>query len=88
MTSIPRAANSDELVQGVYKHYKNKQLYQVYGCVLHSETREKMVLYSALHYNKRNPENFAFVRPHVMFIENVEHNGQVVPRFEFIRKSD
>ena len=63
---------------GKYKHYKGN-LYEVIGIAHHSETLEDMVVYRAL-YNDFD----LWVRPLSMFLENVEINGVIMPRFEYL----
>lgn len=60
---------------GRYRHYKGGE-YEVLGVARHSETLEPLVLYRPL-YN----ESGLWVRPHAMFIECVEVDGQSLPRF-------
>ena len=56
-----------ELIVGrIYKHFKG-DLYLVEGIVLHSETKEKMVLYRALYGS-----GLQYVRPYEMFMEKVD----------------
>ena len=63
---------------GIYRHYKG-QLYQVFRVATHSETREQLVVYQCLY------GDYSFwVRPLSMFIEQVEHEGQLQPRFAYI----
>lgn len=63
---------------GKYRHYKGKE-YQVIGVAKHSETGEELVVYKKLY------DDYAlWVRPYLMFIEEVEVNGQKVPRFEYL----
>jgi len=59
----------------LYRHYKG-QLYEVIDTVRHSETLEAMTLYRAL-YGERG----LWVRPAAMFLEMVEIDGQLQPRF-------
>ena len=61
---------------GLYRHYKGN-LYEVIDTVRHSETLEPMTLYRAL-YGERG----LWVRPAAMFLENVELDGSVQPRFK------
>jgi len=63
---------------GLYRHYKGGQ-YRVLGTARHSETDELLVVYRCLYDN-----NSLWVRPLVMFMENVELDGQQVPRFQRI----
>ena len=60
---------------GRYRHYKGGE-YEVLGVVRHSETLEPMVLYRPL-YNQSG----MWVRPFAMFLESIEFNGKVQPRF-------
>lgn len=69
---------SMKLKKGIYKHYKGN-LYEVMMTVQHSETEEWMVVYRALYGNKG-----MWVRPYDMFIEKVELDGVLIPRFEKI----
>jgi hypothetical protein len=63
---------------GLYQHYKGGR-YQVLGMVRHSESLEPLVLYRPLDHDVGD-----WVRPWAMFIETVEVNGQVVPRFKHL----
>jgi len=65
-----------ELAKGVYQHYKGN-MYEVYMTAQHSETEEWMVVYKALY-----GEQGTWVRPYVMFVEKVEVNGIMIPRFK------
>lgn len=69
MTSIPT---------GRYRHYKNKD-YTVLGVARHSETEEELVVYRQ-EYGDRG----LWVRPLAMFLEQVNLNGEMVPRFRHI----
>ncbi len=68
----------DGLPLGYYQHYKG-QHYQVLGVGQHSETKEPLVLYRALY-----GEFGLWARPLEMFLENVDVDGQSVPRFQFV----
>ena len=63
---------------GFYEHYKKKK-YEVIGVAKHSETLEEMVVYKALYDN-----GLLWVRPLKMFVEEVEIDGQKVPRFKYL----
>ena len=66
---------------GLYRHYKGGR-YEVLGLVRHSETLAVLVLYRAL-YGERG----LWVRPHAMFDELVEVDGQQMARFVRIGSS-
>ena len=66
-----------EIKLGIYEHFKGGK-YEVIGFAKHSETLEKMVLY------KHEGEEELWVRPLSMFLETVERDGKVMPRFKFI----
>jgi hypothetical protein len=82
LSSLFPAASDADPAPGTYRHYKTGDLYQVLGCVLHTETEESMVLYRALQPSRRNPMDMAFVRPSGMFVGRVMHNGVEVQRFQ------
>lgn len=63
---------------GVYSHYKNGNKYKVIGVAHHSEYDELFVVYQAEYGEKK-----MWVRPYDMFIEWVERQGSLVPRFTF-----
>lgn len=68
---------------GVYKHFKTGKEYRVHGLAKHSETLEDLVVYEALYDNDLST---FWVRPVSMFLEEVEWNGNKVPRFQFVRE--
>lgn len=65
---------------GIYRHFKTSDLYEVLAIVIHVETDEELVLYQE--FNHKNA--VLWVRPISTFLEEVEFNGQSVPRFKFI----
>ena len=64
--------------KGKYRHYKG-HLYEVTGTARHSETLEDMVIYKALY-----GDFGIWVRPLKMFLEDIEVNGKIQKRFEFV----
>ncbi|PED86679.1 hypothetical protein CON43_22625 [Bacillus cereus] len=60
-----------------YKHYKGN-IYELLFIATHSETEEKLVIY-------KNEEGQVFARPYDMFFEEVEVNGESVPRFKEVK---
>lgn len=64
---------------GRYRHYKGKE-YTVIGVARHSETEEELVV-----YRKEYDDHGLWVRPLGMFLENVEVEGKILPRFEYLR---
>ncbi len=67
-----------EIKIGTYQHYKGNY-YQVIALAKHSETQEELVVYRALYGEKE-----LWVRPLVMFLEEVEINDTKISRFKFI----
>ncbi len=65
---------------GKYEHYKGHH-YRVLFLAKHSETLEDMVVYEAMYENDLGK---IWVRPLTMFIENVDVNGTMMPRFKYI----
>lgn len=63
---------------GLYRHYKGDS-YRVVGIAHHSETQEPLVVYRALY-----GQEGLWVRPHRMFVEIIEHQGQRVARFAYV----
>lgn len=67
------------IINGEYEHFKGKR-YKVVGLAKHSETQEEMVIYQPL-----NNDSGLWVRPLSMFLENVEREGKIMPRFKYSR---
>ncbi len=68
----------EKIKLGKYRHYKGRE-YEVIAVARHSETLEDMVVYKALY-----GEGEMWVRPLAMFAENIEIDGRILPRFEYI----
>lgn len=51
----------------LYRHFKDK-MYQIVAVAIHSETKEKMVVYQGLYGNYE-----VYVRPYDMFMSEVDH---------------
>jgi hypothetical protein len=65
-----------EMTAGKYRHYKGGE-YEVFFVARHSETEEEMVVYRTLY------GDFSYwVRPLEMFLESVEIDGALQPRFQ------
>jgi hypothetical protein len=64
-----------ELQPGRYRHFKGGE-YQVIDTARHSETGEELVVYRPLY-----GEGKLWVRPLHMFLEQVEKEGETLPRF-------
>ena len=69
------AYNPAMIQSGRYRHYKGHE-YEVIGIAKHSETLEPMVVYRKLY-----GDGGMWVRPAVMFAENVIIDGKTLPRF-------
>ncbi|MFG6467838.1 DUF1653 domain-containing protein [Roseateles sp. BYS87W] len=69
-------ASLPELTPGRYRHYKGGE-YEVVAVARHSETLEPQVVYRPL-YN----DSGWWVRPHAMFVEQVDIDGVRQPRFQ------
>ncbi len=70
----------EEITIGRYRHFKGKE-YEVLFLAKHSETGEEMVVYRALYGSYE-----IWVRPASMWLENVERDGKVFPRFTYIEE--
>jgi hypothetical protein len=65
-----------EITAGKYRHYKGGE-YEVFFVARHSETEEEVVVYRTLY------GDFSYwVRPLEMFLEGVEIDGVIQPRFK------
>ena len=68
----------------MYRHYKGK-LYAVVGVARHSETLEEFVVYRAL-YRTEFGNKSLWIRSKKMFLEKVEIDGKMFPRFQFLKR--
>ncbi len=64
---------------GRYRHHQGN-LYEVVGVVRHSETLEPLVLYRPLRHGAAQDTGL-WVRPHAMFFESLQVDGQWRRRF-------
>lgn len=73
--------NDPEIIsieKGTYRHNKKGHLYEVLGVALQTETSEPLVIYRPLYKSELE----LFARPYAMFVEKVDIDGQMKPRFE------
>ncbi len=63
---------------GKYQHYKGNT-YEVIALGKHSETLEELVIY-------KNNDSEVWVRPKTMFLETIEREGKVIPRFKYLQE--
>lgn len=66
-------------VGSIYEHYK-KIRYKILAVARHSETLEELVVYQALY-----GENDVWIRPLSMFLESIEINNVMTPRFHLVQ---
>ena len=74
-----------EVKPGKYRHYRGN-FYEVIGTARHSETLEEFVVYKALYESKEFGKNALWIRPKKMFLEKVEFNNKLMPRFKLIKQ--
>lgn len=77
--------------KGFYIHYKHdpkgtahNYMYEVVGIARNTEEKTYSVLYRPLYANDLLPPADVHARPLEMFLENVEKDGVIVPRFSQI----
>ncbi len=64
-----------------FQHYKGNKYELIYSGV-HSDTLEEYVVYRGLYDSEEFGKNPLWVKPKETFFENVELNGEKVPRFK------
>lgn len=69
--------NAGAIPLGRYRHYKGKH-YELVGIARHSETEEELAVYRTLY-----GDFSLWVRPLTMFLETIERDGQIQPRFAY-----
>lgn len=74
-----------KLKNGIYRHFKNKKLYQTQNIARDTETEEWKVIYKPLY---KSDFSDLCVRPYKMFFEKVkdQETGKLVPRFKYTSK--
>ena len=73
----------DTIRPGKYKHFKGNN-YQVIGEATHTETGEKLVVYTPLYQADSFEPGALFVRPLSMFTETIIRAEKEVKRFKFV----
>ena len=72
-----------DIALGEYRHFKGGTV-KVIGIARHSETLEELVVYEALYECRSFGRGSLWVRPKRIFVEEIEHHGTRMPRFQRI----
>jgi hypothetical protein len=67
----------------MWRHYKGGT-YEIVGIAIHSETLEEMVIYKMLYDSADYKKGTVWVRPKLMWLEEVEWQGVNMKRFRLI----
>lgn len=73
----------ENLALGIYTHYKGKHC-EVIGIAYHSETNEALVIYKNCEDSANTGASQLRARPYALFVEQVNIEGESVPRFEYV----
>jgi hypothetical protein len=76
--------NDSKTPFGTYQHYKTGKLYEVLSLARHSESYEELIIYKALYDCPDFGPNQIWARPKSLFLEELIHEGERVPRFKRI----
>ncbi len=82
MENFELSPEAKALKPGRYQHFKG-DIMEVIGVAFHSETLEEFVVYKHL-TGEHAGEDYYWVRPLKMFTEEVERDGEKMPRFRHI----
>lgn len=74
----------NKIKPGIYRHFKNHQLYRLLGTAIHSETYEDMVVYQALYDCEEFGPKRVWVRPLSLFLEKISTQKGEEPRFVYV----
>ena len=66
-----------------YRHFRNRKLYRFVTYATIEATGEEAVVYQAMYGERR-----LWIRPKENFFQEVEHEGQMVPRFERVPEAE
>ncbi len=69
---------------GRYKHTKSGRIYKLIGIGKHSETLEDLAVYQGEYESEEFGKDPIWIRPLDMFMEEVEIDGKLLPRFEYL----
>lgn len=87
MLDIKEKELAEQVPMGaVFQHYKGKR-YKILCVARHSETLEYQVVYQGLYQCPDFGDCPIWVRPLKMFLEEVEYQGNRMPRFTLIEHS-
>jgi len=70
----------DTVKIGRYRHYKGQE-FTVIGVAVHTETEEELIV-----YRKEFDDHGLRVRPKDQFLGMVEVEGEMVPRFQYLKR--